>query len=402
MVIIYFDVSKSVHAFASEMYCSQTKPPEPLHTRIPLEHLHRLNAHPRPIKGMSTYNPYRDEQHVPEQATGWSKPFKALGGMLMATAFAAGAGLRSIYTGGRVQNAQPHFFLPKDGVDKVLVTGASLSPLNLIQRLGGASAIYVATNVPPPQLDSGKAVPGWVYGASSIEFAGKTIPVPTGSPGDVLRGTLLTWPGGDFAAALKTADDIFGGMRRGIVNVVKEDGTAEKAYWYYQDGTAEKAYWYYQKAEYPIVGPESIMSQKDHGTCPTAVQKPLRWHLDNDLADRICCFNRHYAEHSGFFTLQREFLDEVGNSDKINFYDPVTGDHLFTAPIGRSWNEFLVESQKHGWPSFRDEEVVWDNVRCLRNGEAVSVSGTHLGHNIPDGKGNRYCINLVSVAGNPP
>jgi peptide methionine sulfoxide reductase MsrB len=24
-----------------------------------------------------------------------------------------------------------------------------------------------------------------------------------------------------------------------------------------------------------------------------------------------------------------------------------------------------------------------------------------LGHNIPDGTGNRYCINLVSVAGQP-
>ena len=35
-------------------------------------------------------------------------------------------------------------------------------------------------------------------------------------------------------------------------------------------------------------------------------------------------------------------------------------------------------------------------------GEAVSVDGTHLGHNLPDSKGNRYCINLVSVAGLPP
>ena len=37
----------------------------------------------------------------------------------------------------------------------------------------------------------------------------------------------------------------------------------------------------------------------------------------------------------------------------------------------------------------------------LPDGEAVSVDGTHLGHNLPDGKGNRYCINLVSVAGRP-
>lgn len=50
--------------------------------------------------------------------------------------------------------------------------------------------------------------------------------------------------------------------------------------------------------------------------------------------------------------------------------------------------------------SFRDAEVNWDYVRCLPDGESVSVDGTHLGHNLPDGKGNRYCINLVSVAGN--
>ena len=37
----------------------------------------------------------------------------------------------------------------------------------------------------------------------------------------------------------------------------------------------------------------------------------------------------------------------------------------------------------------------------LRSGECISVDGTHLGHNLPDGSGNRYCINLVSVAGKP-
>jgi peptide methionine sulfoxide reductase MsrB len=31
----------------------------------------------------------------------------------------------------------------------------------------------------------------------------------------------------------------------------------------------------------------------------------------------------------------------------------------------------------------------------------VSLAGTHLGHNLPDKKGNRYCINLVSCAGRP-
>ena len=36
--------------------------------------------------------------------------------------------------------------------------------------------------------------------------------------------------------------------------------------------------------------------------------------------------------------------------------------------------EFLKESKSHGWPSFRDEEVVWENVRCLKDGEAVSLA----------------------------
>ena len=64
-------------------------------------------------------------------------------------------------------------------------------------------------------------------------------------------------------------------------------------------------------------------------------------------------------------------------------------------------DEFLTESKNHGWPSFRDQEVNWDVVRVLPNGETVSLDGTHLGHNLPDRKGSRYCINLVCVSGNP-
>ena len=86
--------------------------------------------------------------------------------------------------------------------------------------------------------------------------------------------------------------------------------------------------------------------------------------------------------------------------DEITFYDSVTGKPLFVAPKGRTFEEFKTESLIHGWPSFRDEEVVWENVRVLKDGETVSLTGTHLGHNLPD-KRNRYCINLVSIAGNP-
>jgi peptide methionine sulfoxide reductase MsrB len=114
-----------------------------------------------------------------------------------------------------------------------------------------------------------------------------------------------------------------------------------------------------------------------------------------------------FAEMGGYFDTSTSFEEDVrqyasSSSNKpMIFYDSVSGLPLFRAPIGRTVDDFIAESKVHGWPSFRDDEVVWDNVRILKNGETVSIAGTHLGHDIPDGKGNRYCINLVSVAGNP-
>lgn len=68
----------------------------------------------------------------------------------------------------------------------------------------------------------------------------------------------------------------------------------------------------------------------------------------------------------------------------MTFFDSNTGKPLFNAPKGRNWKEWVKESSMHGWPSFRDDEVNWDLVRVLPDGETVSVDGTHLGHNIPD------------------
>ena len=89
----------------------------------------------------------------------------------------------------------------------------------------------------------------------------------------------------------------------------------------------------------------------------------------------------------------------------MTYFDSVTGKPLFIAPQNRTFKEFLQESQAHGWLTFRDDEVVWENVRCLKNGEVVSLAGTHLGHNRPDGDPirpvNRYSINLVTISGSP-
>ena len=158
-----------------------------------------------------------------------------------------------------------------------------------------------------------------------------------------------------------------------------------------------------EASKYPIYGEEELMSKKAHGTSEKPVQSTLRWGCDVKNADKICNFNRHYAEFAGYWNSKTTFLEEHEGKDEeeITFYDSVTGKPLFIAPRGRSFAQFKSESIKHGWPSFRDEEVVWDNVRCLKDGEAVSTTGTHLGHNLPDRSGNRYCINIISVAGNP-
>eukprot|EP00814_Leptocylindrus_danicus_P014534 CAMPEP_0116007532 /NCGR_PEP_ID=MMETSP0321-20121206/2351_1 /TAXON_ID=163516 /ORGANISM="Leptocylindrus danicus var. danicus, Strain B650" /LENGTH=183 /DNA_ID=CAMNT_0003476237 /DNA_START=134 /DNA_END=685 /DNA_ORIENTATION=- len=149
-----------------------------------------------------------------------------------------------------------------------------------------------------------------------------------------------------------------------------------------------------------VMGDESIMSKKAHGTSETPVQSNLRWNCDQKTADNICNFNRHYAEYRGYWE-STTFLEEEAATTEITFYDSNTGKPLFVAPRGRSMLDFVKETKSHGWPSFRDSEVIWDDVRVLPGGEAVSTDGTHLGHNLPDAMGNRYCINLVSVAGRP-
>ena len=152
-----------------------------------------------------------------------------------------------------------------------------------------------------------------------------------------------------------------------------------------------------------VRGTEELMRPKAHGTCSQSVQRTLRWGCDRETADRICCYNRHYAEPSKYYCSEpRTFVQEMVNSkDPIVFCNSITGEPLFVAPIGRTRAEFLQESYAHGWPSFRSEEVVWDSVRCLPDGEVVSTSGAHLGHNIPDDDGHRFCINLCSIAGVP-
>jgi len=100
-------------------------------------------------------------------------------------------------------------------------------------------------------------------------------------------------------------------------------------------------------SKYPIYCEEAVMSKKAHGTCDKPVMKNLKWGCDWNTADRICCFNRHYAEHSGYW-LETKFLQEVDKEGITTYYDSVSGKPLFRAPINRTFDEFMKESKSHG------------------------------------------------------
>jgi peptide methionine sulfoxide reductase MsrB len=109
-----------------------------------------------------------------------------------------------------------------------------------------------------------------------------------------------------------------------------------------------------------------------------------------------------FAEHSGYFNEPHvQLFSKLTAGGKTTFYDSQCGIPLFIAPVGRSLEQWKSESMHHGWPSFRPDEMVKANIIIHEGGEMASTCGTHLGHNLPDNNGDRYCIDLVCIAGSP-
>lgn len=124
--------------------------------------------------------------------------------------------------------------------------------------------------------------------------------------------------------------------------------------------------------------------------------------LDYSTAERICCNNHRYAEYRGYLEAPEvDLFSRLDPAVETVFYDSVCGIPLFVAPRGRTFEEFEAESLEHGWPSFRPEEIVSENVIVHDDGRMESRCLTHLGHNLPEGGVDRYCIDLVCVAGEP-
>jgi len=157
-----------------------------------------------------------------------------------------------------------------------------------------------------------------------------------------------------------------------------------------------------------------------YDSCSSAVQPKLRYNISSrtqpnvpapvddgeSLAEAVCCDVRAkpFAEPQFLFMAPdiALFSKLAANGSVTTFYDSACGLPLFRAPVGRSLDDFQADTNEHGWPSFRAEEVVTANV--LTNATSTYVTskcGTHLGSYLPDGQGPRWCIDLSCVAGNP-
>jgi len=128
----------------------------------------------------------------------------------------------------------------------------------------------------------------------------------------------------------------------------------------------------------------------------------LGMELDYEIADRICCNNHRFAEPKGYHDWPEvDFYSKLDPNQETVFYDSVCGLPLFVAPRGRTFEDFVEESVYHGWPSFRPAEIISENVILHDDGRMESKCLTHLGHNLPNGGIDRYCIDLVCIAGMP-
>jgi len=165
-------------------------------------------------------------------------------------------------------------------------------------------------------------------------------------------------------------------------------------------------------------GDVGIIQPNYNNTCSQTIQDRLRYNLSNTnaaedlpfplppgetLADAICCDAafKPYAEPSGLYA-----RDDVDLFSKINgtttFYDSACGIPLFVIPRGRSFADFKADTKEHGWPSFRRKELISGNSHVIKeSGEVISKCGTHLGSFLPDDKGDRWCLDLSCISGNP-
>ena len=126
---------------------------------------------------------------------------------------------------------------------------------------------------------------------------------------------------------------------------------------------------------------------------------------EETLAQAICCDTKFkgFPEPNGFFSTQNLF-SSIDSKGVTSFYDSACGLELFRAPVDRSYKEFVKDTNEHGWPAFRGSEILKENL-VLEEGDGFTVvyskCGTKLGTLEIDEVGERYCMDLVCISGNP-
>ena len=130
--------------------------------------------------------------------------------------------------------------------------------------------------------------------------------------------------------------------------------------------------------------------------CPSLVQKSLRYNmstvddrLDNlpidrvagqTLAEAICCDARYddFAEPNSLFS-DVNFFAALTDNKGTTFFDSSCGIPLFFVAASR-YETFKSETAEHGWPSFRDVDIInKNNLKVDSTGHVYSSCGTHLG-----------------------
>ena len=75
---------------------------------------------------------------------------------------------------------------------------------------------------------------------------------------------------------------------------------------------------------FPVIGSNDLMKPKAHGTSEFPVQDKLRWNCDVKLADRICNYNRNWAEYAGYWNSETSFLISVYlSSEKLTVFSSI-------------------------------------------------------------------------------
>merc|ERR1711871_1352195 len=176
-----------------------------------------------------------------------------------------------------------------------------------------------------------------------------------------------------------------------------------------------------ETAELQAAAPQkTTRPPKQFDTCSAKVQGNLRYNISifdtpdgipvnvtatESLATAVCCDSRPKVFAEPRFLFQNPFVNLFANMRKnkgpTTFYDSVSGIPLFRAPMGRTQDEFEADTTEHGWPSFREKEIISENVVTDKDGFVYSKCGTHLGSYLPDDKGARWCLDLSCLSGNP-